>query len=84
MWNLGANFAFLYIKTQFKLGKISTLLDRIAHAQRLVRSAKIADKQTVNFEVGALALSPILHSALIFAHAQFYLRGCLLGLLPVK
>ena len=71
--------------------RISTLLDRIvhvcittAHAQRSGRSAKLEiNKPSTSKLVRSLdkkltvCLSPILHSALIFAHAQFYLRGCL-------
>ena len=71
---------------------ISTLLDRIAHvcittahARRSGRSAKLEiNKPSTSKLVRSLdekltvCLSPILHSALIFAHAQFYLRGCLL------
>ena len=74
-------------------GKISTLLDRIAHvcittahARRSGRSAKLEiNKPSTSKLVRSLdekftgGLSPILHSALIFAHAQFYLRGCLFG-----
>ena len=74
---------------------ISTLLDRIAHvcittahARRSGRSAKFeinkpATSKLVRslYEKLTVCLSPILHFALIFAHALFYLRGCLL-LLP--
>ena len=74
-------------------GRISTLLDRIAHvcittahARRSGRSAKLEiNKPSTSMLVRSLdekltvCLSPILHSALIFAHAQFYLRGCLLA-----
>ena len=75
------------------LSQISTLLDRIAHvcittahARRSGRSAKLEiNKPSTSKLVRLLdekltvCLSPILHSALIFAHAQFYLRGCLLA-----
>ena len=72
---------------------ISTLLDRIAHvcittahARRSGRIAKLEiNKPSTSKLVRSLdekltvCLSQILHSALIFAHTQFYLRGCLLS-----
>ena len=56
---------------------ISTLLDRIAHARRSGRSAKLEINKPSTFRQASaptskltVCLSPILHSALIFAHAQ--------------
>ena len=57
------NCACAKIRAECKIG------DNKPSTSKLVRS--LDEKLTV-------CLSPSLHSALLFAHAQFYLRGCLL------
>ena len=89
-WN-ALSFSLVTHTEVMHVHPISTLLDRIVHvcittayARRSGWSAKLEiNKPSTSKLVRSLdekltvCLSPILHSALIFAHAQFYLRGCL-------